>query len=77
MKPYLKPFGPWEFVDKDKEVQPLRSNPTTTQIKNHEERKHKKDKDVTCFHLALSNDVFTTIIHLENAKLIWDMLKGR
>ena len=77
MKSYLKSFGLWEFVDEDKQIPPLRSNPTIAQIREHEESKQKKDKAVTCLHLALSDDVFTTIMHLENAKLIWDELKER
>ncbi|TXG64879.1 hypothetical protein EZV62_011873 [Acer yangbiense] len=77
MRSYLKSFGLWEFVDQDKQIPPLRANPTIAQIKQHEEEKMKKDKTVTCLHSALTDSVFTSIMHLETAKEIWDELKER
>ncbi|TXG65024.1 hypothetical protein EZV62_012018 [Acer yangbiense] len=35
----------------------------------------KKDKAVTCLHSALTDSVFTSIMHLETTKEIWDELK--
>lgn len=47
----------------------MRVNPTIAQIKDHDERKQKKDKALTCLYLLALN------MHLENVKLIWDELK--
>ena len=47
MKPYLKSFGLWEFIDQDKQVPPLRANLIIAQIKQHEEEQMKRDKVVT------------------------------
>ncbi|TXG46314.1 hypothetical protein EZV62_028194 [Acer yangbiense] len=77
MRSYLKSFGLWEFVDQDKQIPPLRANPTIAQIKQHEEEKMKKEKAVACLHSALTDAIFTSIMHLETAKEIWDELKGR
>ncbi|KAK0578695.1 hypothetical protein LWI29_014624 [Acer saccharum] len=77
MKSYLKAFGLWEYVVEDKQVPLLRANPTIAQMKQHEEEKMKKDKAVTCLHSALSDSVFTSIMHLETSKSIWDELKSR
>ncbi|KAK0606793.1 hypothetical protein LWI29_004467 [Acer saccharum] len=77
MKSYLKAFGLWEYIAEDKQVPPLRANPTIAQMKQHEEEKMKKDKVVTCLHYALSDSVFTSIMHLETSKSIWDELKNR
>ncbi|XP_020224174.1 uncharacterized protein LOC109806210 [Cajanus cajan] len=77
MRSCLKSFDLWEYVDQDKEVPPLRANPTIAQMKQHEEETLKKEKVVSCLHSALSDDVFTSIMHLEIAKQIWDELNER
>ncbi|TXG69573.1 hypothetical protein EZV62_004508 [Acer yangbiense] len=77
MRSYLKSFGLWEYVAEDKQVPALRANPTIAQIKQYEEEKMKRDKAVTCLHSALKDYVFTSIMHLETAKEIWDELKER
>ncbi|TXG68351.1 hypothetical protein EZV62_003286 [Acer yangbiense] len=77
MRSYLKSFGLWEYVAEDKQVPALRANPTIAQIKQHEEEEMKRDKAVTCLHSALKDFVFTSIMHLETAKEIWDELKER
>ncbi|TXG59015.1 hypothetical protein EZV62_016844 [Acer yangbiense] len=66
-----------EFVDQDKQILPLRANPIIAQIKQHEEEKMKRDKAVTCLHSALTDSIFTSIMHLETAKEIWDEVKER
>ncbi|TXG70381.1 hypothetical protein EZV62_005316 [Acer yangbiense] len=66
-----------EYVAKDKQVPALRANPTIAQIKQYEEEKMKRDKAVTCLHSSLIDFVFTSIMHLETAKSIWDELKSR
>ncbi|TXG65924.1 hypothetical protein EZV62_007199 [Acer yangbiense] len=65
------------YVAEDKQVPALRANPTIAQIKQNEEKKMKRDKAVTCLHSALTDSVFTSIMHLETAKSIWDELKSR
>ncbi|TXG64154.1 hypothetical protein EZV62_011148 [Acer yangbiense] len=77
MKSYLKSFGLWEYVAEDKQVPALRANPTIAQIKQYEEEKMKRDKVVTCLHSTLQDSVFTSIMHLETSKEIWDELKER
>ncbi|TXG53604.1 hypothetical protein EZV62_018860 [Acer yangbiense] len=77
MKSYLKAFGLWEYVVEGKQVPQLSANPTIAQMKQHEEEKMKKDKTTTCLHYALSDSVFTSIMHLETSKSIWDELKSR
>ncbi|TXG47198.1 hypothetical protein EZV62_026492 [Acer yangbiense] len=77
MKSYMKAFGLWDYVNEDNQVPPLRANPTIAQMKQHEEEKMKRDKAVTCLYSALSDSVFTSIMHLDTAKLIWDELKER
>ncbi|XP_050238095.1 uncharacterized protein LOC126687580 [Mercurialis annua] len=77
MRYYLRSQGLWEIVDEDKQVPPLRANPTLAQIKLHEEEKMKRDKAITFLHSALSDAIFTSIMHLETAKQIWDELKER
>ncbi|TXG72390.1 hypothetical protein EZV62_000969 [Acer yangbiense] len=77
MRSYLKSFGLWEYVAEDKQVPTLRVNPTIAQIKQHEEEKMKKDKAITYLHSTLTDSVFTSIMHLEIAKEIWDELKER
>ena len=67
MKSYLKAFGLWGYVIEDKQVPPLRENPTIAQMKQHEKEKMKKDKAVTCLHSALSDSIFTSIMHLETS----------
>ncbi|TXG70326.1 hypothetical protein EZV62_005261 [Acer yangbiense] len=77
MRSYLKYFGLWEYVAEDKQVPALIANPTIAQIKQYEEEKMKRDKAVTCLHSALTDSVFTSIMHLETTKSIWDELKSR
>ncbi|KAK0581697.1 hypothetical protein LWI29_016899 [Acer saccharum] len=77
MKSYMKAFGLWDFVNEDKQAPPLRANPTIAQMKQHEKEKMKRDKAVTCLYSALSDSVFTSIMHLDTAKLIWDESKER
>ena len=70
MKSYLKSMGLWEIVDEDRQVPPLIANPTIAQMKQHQEEKQKRDRAVTCLHSALTDGVFTSIMHLETTKQI-------
>jgi len=73
----LKSFGLWDYVDQDKQVPPLQSNPTVAQMKHNEEEKLKKEKVVSALHSTLADDVFTTIMYHETTKQIWDKLNER
>nr|KYP59998.1 hypothetical protein KK1_015445 [Cajanus cajan] len=46
-------------------------------MKQHEEEILKKEKVVSCLHSALIDDVFTSIMHMEITKQIWDELNER
>ncbi|KAJ6423527.1 hypothetical protein OIU84_024483 [Salix udensis] len=46
-----------------------------TQIKSHKERKTKKSKAKTCLFAVVSTTVFTRIMSLKSAKVVWDYLK--
>ena len=58
-----------------KYIYPLSENPTTTQIKNHKERKMKKAKARSCLFTGVSQMIFTRIMTLKSPKAIWDYLK--
>jgi len=77
IKSCLKSFGLWDYVDQDKQVSPLQSNPTVTQMKHHEEEKLMKEKAVSVLHSALADDVFSGIMHQETTKQVWDELNER
>lgn len=76
MSSCLNSFGLREYVDQDMEIPPLRANLTIAQIKKHEETM-KRMKAVSYLHSALIDEVFTSIMHLETAKHIWDELNER
>ncbi|TXG46207.1 hypothetical protein EZV62_028294 [Acer yangbiense] len=69
MRSYLKWFGLWEFIDQDKQIPPVRTNPTIAQIKQHEEEKITKDKAVACPHSTLTDAVFISIMHLSKGDI--------
>ncbi|RDX72106.1 hypothetical protein CR513_48460, partial [Mucuna pruriens] len=54
-KSYLEAMDLWEVVEEDYEVSPLLDNPTMTQIKNHKERKSKKEKAKSCLFAIIQN----------------------
>lgn len=61
-------------METDEDPPALRENPTLAQIKAHEEEKLKKDKALTCIHSCLADDIFTSIMHLDSPKAVWDKL---
>nr|KYP59288.1 Putative serine/threonine-protein kinase receptor [Cajanus cajan]KYP59296.1 Putative serine/threonine-protein kinase receptor [Cajanus cajan] len=72
MKFVLRSQGLWNVVIFEADSPPLRENPTIAQIKAYEEEKKK-----LFLHSTLTNDVFTSIMHLETTKHIWDELNER
>ena len=64
------------MVTTDVDSSPLSVNPTLAQIRAHEEEKLKKDKVITCLHLAFADHFSTKIMDLETPKLVWDKLHG-
>ena len=76
MRFYLRSQGLWNVVTTDVDPSPLPVNPTLAQIRAHEEEKLKKDKVITCLHLAFADHIFTKIMDLETPKLVWDKLQG-
>jgi len=72
---YLKAFDLWETVESDKQTNQLENNPTITQMKFFNEEKAKRFKALTCFHNAVSEEIFTRIIACKSAKETWDKLK--
>ena len=72
---YLRSQGLWNVVETNEDPPPLRENPTLAQIKVHEEEKLKKDRALTCIHSGLTDDIFTSIMHLVSPKAVWDKIK--
>ena len=80
MKTYLKGLSLWEVIENDADPATLPPNPTLTQLKKHELKKHeeelaKKPKTLTYIHAAVSDAVFTSIMTCESPKEAWDKLK--
>ncbi|XP_021297505.1 uncharacterized protein LOC110426593 [Herrania umbratica] len=53
MKAYLRAFDLWEVVDTGSEPPKLRTNPTTAQINQHNEKVAERYKALSCIHLVL------------------------
>ncbi|KAA8524978.1 hypothetical protein F0562_011384 [Nyssa sinensis] len=75
MGTYLDAMDLWEAVEEDYEVLPLPDNPTMAQIKNHMDRKTRKSKAKACLFAVVSSTIFTRVMSLKSAKVIWDYLK--
>ncbi|XP_014503108.1 uncharacterized protein LOC106763427 [Vigna radiata var. radiata] len=75
METYLEALDLWEAVEEEYEVLPLPENPTMAQIKIHKERKTTKAKAKSCLFAGVSQTIFTRIMTLRSAKIIWDYLK--
>ena len=75
MEAYLDAVDLWEVVEDDYDVPLLSDNPTMAQVKNHKERKTRKSKAKACLFAAISATIFTRIMSLKSAKVIWSYLK--
>nr|KYP60885.1 hypothetical protein KK1_023305 [Cajanus cajan] len=76
MEAYLEALDLWEAVEEDYDVSALLDNPTIAQIKIHKEKKIKKAKLKSyCLFARVSQNVFTRIMTLKSAKIIWNYLK--
>nr|KYP39287.1 Retrovirus-related Pol polyprotein from transposon TNT 1-94 [Cajanus cajan] len=76
METYLEALDLWEVVEEDYEILLLLDNPTMAQIKNHKEKKTRKEKAKSCLFAGVSTTIFTKIITLKSTKAIWDYLRG-
>ena len=75
MEVHLQANDLWEAVEEDYEVPPLPKNPTLAQIKNHKEKRQRKSKAKAYLFTAVAPSIFTRIMTLKSAKIIWDFLK--
>nr|KYP70614.1 hypothetical protein KK1_009835 [Cajanus cajan] len=75
MEAYLEALDLWEAVEEDYDVFALSDNPTVVQMKIHKEKKIKKAKTKSYLFACVSQNVFTKIMTLKSAKIIWDYLK--
>ncbi|TYH07113.1 hypothetical protein ES288_A08G207200v1 [Gossypium darwinii] len=64
MKAYLRAFDLWDVVETNRDVPPLRANPTIAQIKEHSEEKYKA---LSCIHSSVTDVIFTRIMTCETA----------
>ena len=64
-------------MEEDYEIILLPNNPTMAQIKHHKERKTNKSKAKACLFPVVSSIIFTCIMSLRSAKMIWDYLKTK
>ncbi|XP_016549116.2 uncharacterized protein LOC107848917 [Capsicum annuum] len=75
MQAYLEACDLWVAVEEDYEVLPLPENPTMAQIRAHKERRTTKPKAKSCFFVAVSTIIFSSVMTCKSAKEIWDFLK--
>ncbi|XP_010658657.1 retrovirus-related Pol polyprotein from transposon RE1 [Vitis vinifera] len=75
MEAYLDAVDLWEAVEDDYDIPLILDNPTMAQVKNHKERKTRKSKAKACLFAAISATIFTRIMSLKSAKVIWSYLK--
>ncbi|RVX04494.1 Retrovirus-related Pol polyprotein from transposon RE1 [Vitis vinifera] len=75
MKAYLRGLGLWQWVETERQVQPLGNNPTLNQIRAHEEEEAKAPRALSYIHAAVSEPIFTRIMACETPKEAWDKLK--
>jgi hypothetical protein len=68
MKTYLQACDFWDAVEQEHETQPLPTDPTLAQIRNHHEERARKFKAKTCLYSAVLEAIFPRIIALETAK---------
>ncbi|KAL2589446.1 hypothetical protein AAZV13_13G229500 [Glycine max] len=75
MKAHLEANDLWEAVEEDYEVLPLIDNPTMTQLKSHTLKKSRKLKAKATLFAAVSEEIFTRIMHQNSAFESWNFLK--
>ncbi|RVW84223.1 hypothetical protein CK203_045275 [Vitis vinifera] len=75
MKAYLRGLGLWQWVETERQIQPLGNNPTLNQIRAHEEEEAKAPRALSYIHAAVSEPIFTRIMACETPKDAWDKLK--
>jgi len=75
MKAHLKVNDLWEAVDEDYEVLPLIDNPTMAQLKSHTLKTSRKSKAKATLFAAISEEIFTRIMHQNSAFEVWNFFK--
>ncbi|XP_052478529.1 uncharacterized protein LOC128034034 [Gossypium raimondii] len=75
MKTYLQAFDLWEVVNSDVEPEPLRTNPTVAQIRQHADERTKRHKAMSCIQNSVPDVIFIGIMACESPKQAWDKLK--
>ncbi|RVW64360.1 hypothetical protein CK203_046996 [Vitis vinifera] len=75
MKAYLRGLGLWQWVETERQIQPLGNNPTLNQIRDHEKKKLTLQELYLTSMLLSQNQFFTRIMACETPKKVWDKLK--
>ncbi|RVW71157.1 hypothetical protein CK203_059823 [Vitis vinifera] len=75
MKAYLRGLGLWQWVEIERQIQPLGNNPTLNQIRAHEEEEAKAPRALSYIHVVVLEPIFTRIMACETPKEAWDKLK--
>ncbi|RVX08755.1 hypothetical protein CK203_011054 [Vitis vinifera] len=75
MKAYLRGLGLWQWVETERQIQPLGNNPTLNQIKAHEEEEAKAPRALSYIHVVVSEPIFIRIMACKTPKEAWDKLK--
>ena len=64
----------WEVVEEDYEVPSLTDNPTMAQLKSHTLKKSRKSKAKATLFVAISEEIFTRIMHQNSTFEVWNFL---
>ena len=74
MKAHLEANDIWEVVEEDYEVPSLTDNPTMAQLKSHTLKKSRKSKAKATLFVAISEEIFTRIMHQNSTFEVWNFL---
>ena len=58
MKAYLRGLGLWQWVETERQIQPLGNNPTLNQIRDHEEEEANAPRALSYIHVVVSEPIF-------------------
>ena len=58
MKAYLRGLGLWQWVETERQIQPLGNNPTLNQIRDHEEEEANAPRALSYIHAVVSEPIF-------------------
>ena len=74
MKAYLRGLG-LQWVEIERQIQPLGNNPILNQIMAHDEEETKAPRTLSYIHVVVSKPIFTRIMACETPKEAWDKFK--